>query len=89
MRDECPTRALVGGNCNNSFLCGAFALNLNNTASNTNWNNGTALTYPFMVYSFNGHSSRNLLVKINSKKLWLVDIGNIENDREDKKNEEL
>ena len=36
--------ALFGGNWNNSANCGAFYANLNNTASNTNTNNGAALT---------------------------------------------
>lgn len=34
--------ALFGGNWNNTLLCGGFYVNLNNTASNTNTNNGAA-----------------------------------------------
>ena len=34
--------ALFGGNWNNTLLCGRFYVNLNNTASNTNTNNGAA-----------------------------------------------
>ncbi len=35
-----------GGNSNNSAHCGAFYVNLNNTASNANWNIGAAQSYP-------------------------------------------
>ena len=35
--------ALVGGNCRNRSHVGAFYANLNNTASNTWWNNGSAI----------------------------------------------
>ena len=38
-------RAIVGGNCNNGAKGGAFALNVNNAVSNTNWNIGAALSY--------------------------------------------
>ena len=34
--------AIVGGNWNNTLLDGPFYANLNNTASNSNWNNGAA-----------------------------------------------
>ena len=39
----CDRRAYVGGNSNNGLLCGAFAVNLNNTVSNADWNIGAAL----------------------------------------------
>ena len=35
-----------GGNSNNGAHCGAFYVNLNNTASNANWNIGAAQSYP-------------------------------------------
>nr|DAF64530.1 MAG TPA: hypothetical protein [Myoviridae sp. ctu6J18] len=35
----CVAVALVGGNTNNGANCGAY-VNLNNTASNANWNIG-------------------------------------------------
>ena len=38
--------AYVGGNWNNDLKCGPFYANLNNTASNSNSNNGAALSYP-------------------------------------------
>jgi hypothetical protein len=34
--------AIVGGNSNNGFPDGAFALNVNNALSNSNWNIGAA-----------------------------------------------
>lgn len=37
--------ALVGGNCNNGLLVGAFASNLNNVPSNANWNIGASTSY--------------------------------------------
>jgi hypothetical protein len=37
--------AIVGGNCNNDLHVGAFAVNLNNAFSNTNWNIGASLSY--------------------------------------------
>ena len=50
--------ANVGGNSNNDAIYGAFTVNLNNTASNANWNNGTCQSYScmrlkieYMVYS--------------------------------------
>jgi len=42
-------RTLVGCNCNSSnaaALSGAFAFNVNNAASNANWNIGASPTYP-------------------------------------------
>ena len=37
--------AYRGGNCNNDLKVGAFYCNLNNTASNTNWNIGASVSY--------------------------------------------
>ena len=34
--------AIVGGNCNNGANCGFRYVNVNNTASNTNWNIGAS-----------------------------------------------
>lgn len=34
------------GNCNNGRNAGLRASNCNNTAGNSNWNNGCALIYP-------------------------------------------
>jgi len=45
-RDFAPT-AIVGGNCNNGALDGAFAVNLNNAVSNSNWNIGAAIILLF------------------------------------------
>lgn len=45
--------AFVGGNWNNDLMCGPFYANLNNTASNSNSNNGAALSYPLQVFSCN------------------------------------
>ena len=36
------------GNSNNGSNCGAFYVNLTNNSSNTNWNNGAALSYLFV-----------------------------------------
>lgn len=38
-------RAFVGGNYNNDLKAGSFYVNLNNDASNSNSNNGAALSY--------------------------------------------
>lgn len=40
--------ALFGGNSNNGLNAGAFYVNVNNLASNSNWNNGASLSdnYP-------------------------------------------
>lgn len=38
--------ARVGGNWNNTLLEGAFCVNLNNTVSNSNSNNGAVQSYP-------------------------------------------
>ena len=35
----------VGGNSNNDSYYGGFTVNLNNTASNGNWNNGACQSY--------------------------------------------
>jgi hypothetical protein len=40
--------AHVGGNANNGDNAGVFALNVNNTSTNTNANNGAALTHSTM-----------------------------------------
>lgn len=37
--------AIVGGNCNNGRQCGALCSNVNNLASNTNWNVGATKSY--------------------------------------------
>ena len=47
--NQAPLRAAVAlrfGNCNNGAIGGVRALNVNNTASNANWNIGAALFYP-------------------------------------------
>jgi hypothetical protein len=44
--------ALFGGNCNNGLQCGPFYVNLNNTASNANWNIGARHSYPITVRMF-------------------------------------
>lgn len=41
----CPSSALAGGDCNNDLLCGPWYLNLNNVASNSNWNIGASPCY--------------------------------------------
>ena len=58
--------AIVGGNWNNTLLDGPFYANLNNTASNTNTNNGAAQSY----LSFDD-SQRNAtyIVVLNNKRL--------------------
>ena len=38
--------AYVGGSWSNDLMVGPFYANLNNTASNSNSNNGAALSYP-------------------------------------------
>lgn len=45
---ESATRAIVGGNWNNTGHDGLFNVNLNNTVSNTNTNNGAALSHPIL-----------------------------------------
>ena len=43
---ESDTHAIVDGNWNNTGHAGTFYVNLNNTVSNTNTNNGAALPDP-------------------------------------------
>ena len=65
--------ALVGGNWNNTTNAGAFYVNLNNTASNTNTNIGASLlSHPFKDTLINAPRIPYLLVKINSQKALLV-----------------
>lgn len=40
--------AIRGGNCSNGLNCGFAYVNLNNTASRNEWNNGAAL-YSYLV----------------------------------------
>ena len=44
--------ALFGGNSNNGLNAGAFYVNVNNLASNSNWNNGASLSdnYPREIH---------------------------------------
>lgn len=46
----CARVPLRGGNSNNGVKDGAFYVNLNNDASNANWNIGASLTYPITEY---------------------------------------
>ena len=39
---DAPRVALRGGNCNNGANCGFRYVNVNNTASNSNWNIGAS-----------------------------------------------
>lgn len=57
-----------GGNSNNSLQCGAVYRNLNNTASNANWNIGASHSYLKSIMVINVPSLPYLLVKINSEK---------------------
>lgn len=41
---KCFKKAIFGGNSNNGSNCGAFYLNVNNLASNANWNIGVSLS---------------------------------------------
>ena len=43
---DAPRVALVGGNCNNGRKAGAFYVNVNNAASNRNWNIGASPVFP-------------------------------------------
>jgi len=54
----------VGGNCNNTLLCGPFCSNLNNAASNANWNIGAAHSY--QGNTVNAPLYPHRLVEINS-----------------------
>ena len=45
--------AIVGGSWANDLQCGPFYANLNNTPSNSNSNNGAALSYPIRGFSLN------------------------------------
>lgn len=58
--------AIRGGNCNNSANCGRY-VNLNNRATNTNWNIGCAVN-SYRYWIFNACLIPYLLVKINSWK---------------------
>ena len=48
-RRDSERDAYHGGNSNNDAQCGTFYLNLNNTASNANWNIGTSQSYPIFI----------------------------------------
>lgn len=56
-----------GGNSNNGANCGVSYANLNNDASNANWNIGAALTYPILEQSLNAEGQPSPLAEINSK----------------------
>ena len=43
-----PRVPIRGGNSNNGAIDGASAVNLNNDASNANWNIGASLSYSFI-----------------------------------------
>lgn len=47
------TSAIVGGNWNNDLQCGPFYANLNGAPSNSDLNNGAALSYPIRSFSLN------------------------------------
>lgn len=55
MRRE-PVAALTGSNADNSANAGAFALNVNNSAANTNANISAALTHLTSTHSLGGLS---------------------------------
>lgn len=59
------TRAIVGGNCNNGLHCGALCSNVNNLASNTNWNVGATKSYSSMERKQNAPLIPQPLLKIN------------------------
>ena len=44
-----PVFSLRGGNCNNGSKCGRY-VNVNNAASNANWNIGASLLLPLSFY---------------------------------------
>ena len=54
-----------GANANNGVNAGVAAINLNNTASNANWNQGAALTYQGLEQKQNAPPDPYLSVKIN------------------------
>lgn len=56
-----------GGNSNNGAHCGAFYVNLNNTASNSNWNIGAAQSYPITEQRLNAPLYPCPLAEMNSK----------------------
>ena len=61
------TFAHVDGNSNNSSKVDVWYTNLNNTASNANWNNDAALFLSIMEQKQNARYDPNPLVKLNSK----------------------
>ena len=46
--------AIVGGNSTNGLLCGPWAVNLNNAASNANWNIGASIFYQVITAEMAG-----------------------------------
>jgi len=64
--------AYRGGNSNNRSMYGAFALNLNNTASNSDWNIGAAHSYQIRSGSQNANGFPLLLEKMKSMKALQV-----------------
>ncbi len=73
-----------GGNSNNGAHCGAFYVNLNNTASNANWNIGAAQSYPTTEQRQNAPPYPCPLAKMNSEQAPVSSIS----DQREKKPEE-
>ena len=67
-------RLIVGGSANNaSTIGGAFAFNVNNAPSNTNWNNGCGLSYlKRNAFNFNALYNPHPLVKIARHRAGIV-----------------
>ena len=53
---DAPRVGIVGGNCNNGSNCGPRYVNLNNTASNSNWNIGASATFRIAHYRIHNSS---------------------------------
>jgi hypothetical protein len=72
-------RANRGGNCNgNRRNAGAFYVRLNNTASNSNWNIGSAQSYLFTEQQQNAPFIPCLLAKINSMRASVSSLSKVD-----------
>lgn len=64
--------AIRGGNCNNDANCGRY-VNLNNTATNTNWNIGAAVnSYHILILKCPLHSLPLGKNRLNEKQLLVA-----------------
>ena len=62
---DAPRVAIRGGNCNNGANCGFRYVNVNNTASNSNWNIGASPVFHSVYAKYRASIIPYPLVKMN------------------------